>query len=102
MSLAGTYECALRTPMGEQKGTLTVLPNEAGAGFTGTLSNAMMGTMSIDDGRIEGNTLSWNAKVSAPMPMDIACQATVEGDTLTGTVKAGMFGSMPLSGRRQS
>lgn len=100
MSLAGTYDCALKTPMGEQKGTLTVLPDAAGTGFTGTLSNAMMGTMTIDDGTIEGNTLSWNAKVTTPMPMDIACRATVEGDKLTGTVKAGMFGEMKLSGQR--
>jgi len=34
------------------------------------------------------------------MPMTLECEATVDGDTITGSVKAGAFGSMQLSGTR--
>ena len=38
--------------------------------------------------------------MTVPMPMTLDCEATVNGDTLSGTVGAGAFGSFPLSGTR--
>jgi len=35
-----------------------------------------------------------------PMPMTLEGKATVEGDQLTGTVNAGAFGAMPMTGQR--
>jgi hypothetical protein len=37
-----------------------------------------------------------------PMPMTLDCEATIDGDTLTGSVNAGAFGAMPLSGTREA
>jgi len=37
-----------------------------------------------------------------PMPMTLTCEATVNGDQLTGSVNAGAFGAMPLSGQREA
>jgi hypothetical protein len=34
--------------------------------------------------------------------MTLTCTATIDGDTLTGTINAGAFGSMPMSGTRKS
>ena len=34
------------------------------------------------------------------MPMTLDCKATVDGDTITGSVGAGAFGSFPLTGSR--
>jgi hypothetical protein len=34
------------------------------------------------------------------MPMTLDFAGTVEGDTLSGSVKAGSFGSFPFSGTR--
>jgi hypothetical protein len=34
------------------------------------------------------------------MPMTLEGEATVDGDAITGQVKAGAFGSMALSGKR--
>jgi hypothetical protein len=34
------------------------------------------------------------------MPMKLDCTATVDGDALSGTVTAGMFGSFPMTGKR--
>ena len=47
-----------------------------------------------------GNTISWKQQMTSPMPMTLDIEVTAEGDTLTGTVGAGAFGSFPLSGTR--
>lgn len=98
MSVAGTYNCTVKTPMGDQKAIFTVIPD--GTSFSGSLKSDMMGAMDITEGAINGNTLSWKMKMTVPMPMDLDCEATIDGDTLTGSVKAGMFGAMALSGTR--
>jgi len=38
--------------------------------------------------------------MTVPMPMTLDCEATIEGDALTGNVNAGAFGAMPVSGTR--
>ncbi len=97
MSVAGTYEVVTKTPMGDQKSTLTV--NPAGNSFTGSNSGPM-GALEITDGSVDGDTISWTSQITTPMPMKLDCKATIDGDTITGTVTAGMFGSFPLSGTR--
>lgn len=102
MSVAGTYDCTTTTPLGDQKGVLTVVPSDDGTSFTGGLSNDMMGSMDIESGSIDGNTLNWQMKMTSPMPMDLDCQAIIDGGQLTGTVKAGAFGTMTLTGKRRN
>ena len=99
MSVAGTYEFEVNSPLGAQNGTFTVVPDPSGLSFTGEL-NGSMGSTEVTDGSISGNTLSWEMKISSPMPMSLDCEAVVEGEVVTGTVKAGIFGSMPLTGRK--
>jgi hypothetical protein len=99
MSVAGTYDCVTNTPLGRQKGLLTVTP-EGDDRFTGHISGDL-GSMDITDGRIDGQTLRWSMKMTVPMPMDLDCTATVEGDVISGQIKAGMFGAMELTGTRQ-
>ena len=60
-----------------------------------------MGSMDVEDGKIDGDKLSWKMNMTVPMPMTLDCEATVNGDQLTGQVNAGAFGSMPLTGERQ-
>jgi hypothetical protein len=36
------------------------------------------------------------------MPLELNCTATIDGDQLTGTVNAGAFGDMPMTGQRTS
>ena len=98
MSVAGNYDVTIKSPMGDQKGKLTV--NPTGDGFTGSVSNDMMGAMDVIDGKVDGNRLTWKMDMKVPMPMTLECEATVDGDTITGAVKAGAFGSMELTGTR--
>ena len=98
MSVAGTYDIVTKTPMGDQKGTFTV--NVDGGSFTGSVSSAMMGSMEVVDGKVDGNRLTWKMEMKVPMPMTLEGAATVDGDAISGEVKAGAFGSMALNGTR--
>ncbi len=97
MSVAGRYTCVTKTPMGDQTSTFTVAPD--GNTFSGT-NVGQMGSMDVESGTVEGDTLTWQMKMTVPMPMTLDCKATVIGDTLSGTVTAGMFGSFPMEGTR--
>jgi hypothetical protein len=98
-NVAGAYDCVTKSPMGDQKSVFTV--NVDGDSFTGSNSGAM-GALDVVDGKVSGNTLTWVMNMTVPMPMKLECEATVDGDTLTGTIKAGPFGSMAMNGTRQS
>ncbi len=97
MSVSGTYNVTVKTPMGDQSGTFTVVAD--GDRFTGSLVGGL-GSMDIHDGTVSGDTLKWQMDMKVPMPMSLDCEATVAGDAISGTVKAGVFGSMALSGTR--
>ena len=94
----GTWAITVKTPMGDQKSDLVV--NSSGDTFTG----AMSGTLGSDDvsGKVEGDTLIWSMDITSPMPMTLDNKATVDGDSMTGMVKAGAFGEMPLTGERKA
>ena len=92
----GTWDCTVKSPLGDQKMTLTV--KSEGATFTGTVAGAM-GSSDVS-GEVSGNTLRWAQQVTVPMPLTLDCTATAEGDAMTGSVGAGAFGSFPLSGTR--
>lgn len=96
MSVDGTYDVTVKSPLGDQKSTLTVKSD--GNSFTGTNSGAM-GASDVS-GEVNGNTLTWKQQMTVPMPMTLDMTATVDGDTISGTVGAGAFGSFPLSGTR--
>ena len=95
--LAGRWDCTVESPMGDQQFTLTVIPD--GDRFSGEASGGI-GTRTIEDGAIDGDELAWSMAVAKPMPITVTCRATVDGDILEGTVKAGIFGKFPITGRR--
>lgn len=97
MSIDGNWEVSMNTPMGEQKGTLTLKVD--GNSLSGKVDTAM-GSEEFSDGTVSGNDLEWSIDISKPMPMTLNFKATVDGDAMTGNVGLGMFGSAPLNGQR--
>ena len=93
----GDWEVTVKSPMGDQKSVLTI--NSDGDSFTGKMQGSLG---SMDIANVSGNTLSWKMDMTVPMPMTLDCTATVDGDSITGEVKAGAFGSMPVSGTRKA
>ena len=98
MSLSGTYNTTVKSPMGDQSGTLTVVDNGDGT-FSGNMAGGM-GSMDIEDGKVDGNTLSWKMNTTVPMPMTLDCEATIADGKLVGNVNAGAFGAMPVTGEK--
>ena len=94
----GQWDCVTKTPMGEQKSVLTV--ETSGDTFTGS-NLGPAGPMDVLDGKIDGNTLTWKMKLKMP-PMTMEASAVVDGDTLTGSAKAGVFGTMQMTGTRKA
>lgn len=99
--VAGTYDFKVSTPMGEQSGIMTVIPNADGTGFDGSITGTL-GSLDISDGTISGNTLTWKMKISMGMPMTLDCEAIVDGDNVVGTIDAGLMGKMAMTAKRQA
>jgi cytochrome P450 len=91
-----TWELILQTPMGPQGMTAQIL--REGDVFKGTMSGEM-GVENIN-GKISGNALSWTLSLKKPVAIKLSFEAKVEGNTMSGNVKLGMFGKAALSGKR--
>ncbi len=97
MSVDGTWNITVNSPMGAQPSTLTLAAD--GATLTGTQS-AQGNTQPIANGKVDGDTVTWSNSITTPFPMTLEFTGKVEGDTLNGSVKAGAFGSFPFTGGR--
>ena len=97
MSVEGNWNIVVKSPMGDQPSTLS-LKVEGGA-LTGT-QGAQGQTQAITGGKVDGDNVSWSNSITTPFPMTLEFTGTVAGDTLSGSVKAGSFGSFPWSGSR--
>jgi hypothetical protein len=97
MSVDGTWNVVVKSPMGDQPSTLTLKAD--GGTLTGTAS-AQGNTNPIANGKVDGDAVSWSNSITTPFPMTLEFSGKVEGDSLSGSVKAGSFGSFPFSGKR--
>lgn len=97
MAVDGTWKVVVKSPMGAQEGTLTL--KSAGNALSGDLKDAGS-SIAVEDGKVDGNKASWSGQMKQPFPMKLEFSVTVSGDEMTGEVKAGSFGSSPLTGKR--
>ena len=100
-AVAGRWTAKLTTPMGAQ----TVVLNFATSGteLSGSLEAPHpLGYVEFAGGTVDGNKLAYTANVTSPMPLAMEFNATVSGDTISGTVKLGDFGDSTFEGTRDS
>lgn len=97
MNADGDWKAVASSPMGKQEFTLSV--KTQGDTFTGSMSSTM-GMLDIAAGKIEGDTLTWTAKIEKPMALTLKYTAKIDGDKITGTIKAGLFGGGSFEGVR--
>ena len=97
MSVDGKWNIVINSPMGAQKATLEL--KAEGNTLTGTQA-AAQGSMPIANGKVDGNTIGWAVSITSPMPMTLEFSGAVDGNKVSGNVKAGAFGSFPWSGER--
>lgn len=92
----GTWKMVLVTPMG---------PQEMVGRFT-TQGDVLKGMLESDqgsqgfEGMVTGNRLKWDMKVTKPMPLTLKYELSIEGDTLSGKAKLGIFGTAKVTGQR--
>ena len=98
MSIDGTYACVTKSPMGDQTSEFTIVTD--GDTFTGTNAGAM-GSMDVENGKVDGNHITWEMNMTVPMPMKLEGDATITDGTLAGSVKAGAFGEMAMTGTKK-
>ena len=97
MAADGDWNLVIETPMGAREAQLSV-KTKSDAAFDGVM-NGESGRQEFE-GRIEGDTLSWQTEITSPMPLKIDFTVTVAGDTFSGTAQLGMFGAAPVTGAR--
>ena len=92
----GKWKITINTPIGVKSGVLELLVS--GKTLTGSLSDADH-YVALSDGKVEGNRLSWQAKITEPMRLSLKFTATVDEDRISGTARH-MLGSATFSGTR--
>jgi hypothetical protein len=92
----GKWNITIKTPMGDKSGVLDL--NVSGQTLTGSLSDAEH-HVAISDGRVEGNKLSWKAKITKPMRLSFKFSAIVEQDRISGDARH-LLGNATFSGTR--
>jgi hypothetical protein len=90
MSVDGTWKITVQSPMGPQASTVELVSD--GSALTGTQSGGE-GATAIYDGSVDGD-------ITKPMKLTVTFTATVEGDSISGTAKAGMFPKSTFAGAR--
>ena len=92
----GKWNIILKTPMGDKAGVLEL--KTEGTALSGSLSDAEH-YAAITEGKVDGNKLSWSAKITQPMRMNIKFTATVEADRISGAAKH-LLGKATFTGTR--
>ena len=89
MSVDGTWNVTMQTPMGAQAGTLTF--HTDGGTLTGEMGGAQ-GDLALEDGTCDGNELSWTVNMTSPMPIKV--------EAISGEATLGAFGTATFEGTR--
>jgi hypothetical protein len=97
--LSGTYDCTIKSPVGEQKTEFTI--EVSGTEFTGMLTGPI-GEVPVLNGKVSGNQLTWEMNLTKPMSMTLNCTATVEDGMLNAKLKAKIMLTIDMVGKRRA
>ena len=97
MSIAGTWNLKLSTPMGEQTPTLILTTD--GNELNGSMESPQ-GKAEFTGGTVDGDNASWTVEMEAMgTKISVDCTAAVDGDKISGEFKTPM-GGLNFSGER--
>ncbi|GAA3354115.1 hypothetical protein GCM10017744_010540 [Streptomyces antimycoticus] len=99
MSVEGTWDLSMSTPIGRIK-AVAEFRHEDGT-LTGTAHGAGE-EVPLVDVALEGDQLTWRQAITKPMRLNLAFTMTVDGETMTGTSKAGRLPSSKVTGERRA
>jgi hypothetical protein len=98
-TFAGSWDVNIATPIGNMAVVFDI--SESDGAISGVASSDAE-TVAFIDAVADGNRLTWSQDVTTPMRLTLKFDVTVEGDTMTGTSKAGPFPASKVSGSRSS
>ncbi|MEU2431005.1 hypothetical protein ABZ611_16105 [Streptomyces sp. NPDC007861] len=99
MSVEGTWDLTISTPVGRIK-PVVEFRDEVG-GLTGT-ARGTGEEVPLSDITLDGDRLAWNQSITRPLRLNLAFAVTVDGETLTGTSRAGRLPASKVTGRRRT
>ncbi len=97
MSVAGVWNIVIATPIGAQSVVLEL--TEDGGAVAGIARGGAESTPLIAP-VLDGHRLTWAQSITKPMRLNLTFDVTIDGDTLTGVLKAGRLPTSKVTGRR--
>jgi hypothetical protein len=97
MSVDGSWNITMSTPLGERQTKLTL--TSTGATLNGTQS-ADGDSTEIFDGTVNGSDVAWKVSITNPMPLTLEFAGKVDGGTMAGDMTINPMGSFPFSGTK--
>ncbi|HEY3991952.1 MAG TPA: hypothetical protein VGM01_03625 [Ktedonobacteraceae bacterium] len=97
MSLIGSWKISIATPIGTQSAMLEFTEND---GVITGIAKGDVESIPLIDLVLDGNRLSWKQSITRPMRLNLVFDVTIDGDTLTGTSKAGRLPASRVTGTR--
>lgn len=98
MSIEGIWDLTIATPVGRIQPVVEL--SREGDEFTG-VAHGTGEEVPLRDVLVEGDRITWKQAVTKPLRLNLAFAVTVDGDTLTGTSKAGRLPASKVTGRRR-
>lgn len=94
----GTWDVVIQSPLGQQKRHMVI--DAADEAFTAQVSDGP-DTHAVA-GKVVGAQLTWTDQVTKPMKLNLQFDVSVAGDTMSGQVKLGIFGSAKFAATRSA
>ena len=99
MSVEGTWDLVVDTPLGRQRATLELSTRDGV--LRGTARDLKHGEeVALADLVVDGDRLTWTQSITKPLRLNLAFDVTVGGDEMTGHSKAGRLPRSKVTGHR--
>jgi imidazolonepropionase-like amidohydrolase len=93
--ITGKWRYSIETP-GQSFGGDMVFKDEGNGSLSGTWTTAQGETKSMENVKLSGNVVTFNSTVTMGQELALGFELSLEGNRLSGKVKAGDMGSFPI------
>jgi hypothetical protein len=93
----GSWDITIDTPVGRITPVFVISDDH---GSLRGVAHSEEGAIDFYDVVAEGNRLTWKQDVTTPMKLSLTFDVVVDGDTMVGTSKAGIFPASTVNGIR--
>lgn len=99
VNVAGVWEMTTQAPQGDMTADATFVQENDKIKFSMT---GPQGFEMTGEGLVKGQDLEWSVTISTPQgDFTLTYKGKVDGETMTGEVQAGDFGSFPFTAKKK-